>query len=283
MKNIKIEIMKTMCYFFSVFLLLPVFSDPVFSQDALKSKWYQPENIVFPDSYLFDTDNEVFYHLANDGENLYIYLVMVSDASQIKALRYGLTIYIDPVAKNRKNSWIKLLTSEPDQQSFFPDRQVSPADREAARIQRRQAMLSQVVNAEISGFGMKKSVIPISELKDITCRIHLDDQVKLNIIYAIPLSLIDNDKPLNNFSFGIETGSLNMDQMQVGRPGMGAGGGRPQGAPGERPAGMRPGGGERPGAERSPEEIKERRASMQKLMVPVKVWVKSVSLAETEN
>jgi len=272
--------MKTLTYFFLFFLSL-IFH-LTYSQDVLRSKWYQPEKIIFPDAYNFDAENDIFYYLANDEQNLYVYLVMVSDASQIRAMRYGLTIFIDPEAKSRKKTYIKLLAPENDQPEFYQNRTAPGADREVARIERRKLMVSQVMNAEISGFGLKKSIIPVSEMKDISCQIQLDDQVKLNYIFTIPLTKIADGVPLNQFSFGIETGSLNMDQMPSGRPEWGAGGGRPEGAMGERPAGIRPGSGERPGEGRSPEEMQERRASMQKLMVPIKVWVKSVSLAEAK-
>ena len=81
---------------------------------------------------------------------------------------------------------------------------------------------------------------------------------------------------------------MNMDEMAAGRARMqqqrpdrqsAADGTRPTGT---RTQGVRPGGGDRPGTPPSREEMEQRRQEMQKLTVPMKMWVKSVALAEND-
>lgn len=274
--------MKTKFVILSILTTGILFNYPVSAQEIIRNIWHNPESINFPASYRYDDKNEMHYLFSNDSENLYINLVMVSDASQIRSLRYGLTVYVDPEGKGKKQSYIKFLAPElspREAPQFRPD----PSDPRAGRIDQRKLMASRVTEVEISGFGNKKPVkSEISGLKDFLCSVSIDEQVKLMYGITIPLKKISSGKGAGQFSIGVESGFLNMEDMAANRQRMQSGG-----TPGERPAGQRPqamrqGGGERPGAAVSPEERQQRMQEMQKLTVPVKMWAKSVELAKSE-
>ena len=295
--------MKKFRFFFSV-ILSGLLLMPLSAQEALQSKWSEPDNVTFPSSFQYDDKNEIYYLISNDSENLYIQLVMVTDASEIRSLRYGLAVYVDPDGKEKKASSIKFLPSQTGGREGVQNRP-DPADSQIGRIDQRKSMASGIKEVEISGFGNKKPLkTSESDLSGISWKVNIDDQVKLNYEISIPLEKLLTGKTMDAFSLGVESGFMNMEEMAAGRPGMQdrPQGQRPEGqrAEGQRPDGQRQqgaqtggqrpgvqrqqgaqtGGNERPGGRRSPEEMEKRRQEMQKLTVPIKMWVKTVTLAK---
>ena len=254
------------------------------AQDALQSKWHNSETFKFPDSFNYDTENELFYLLTNDNDNLYIHLIMVSDASQNKALRFGLTVFIDPELKKSRKNYIKFISPEVPFQSR-PQTDLNEDERQKARLKLREQLASGIYEAEIAGFGVKKPIITsIKDLNGINCEIYVDEQVKLHYNITIPLSKISaKNRAAENFSFGVESGTFDPEKMAMARQRAMSQRGEHSYAARERAEGFRQGGEGRPSPSRNPAEMEKRRLEMQKITIPMKVWINNVSVASDKN
>ncbi len=250
------------------------------AQEALQSKWHRPETIEFPDSFHYDSENELFYLLANDDENLYIHLIMVSDASQNKALRFGLTVFIDPDLKKSRKNYIKFISPEVPFQPR-PQADLNLEERQKARLKQREQLASGISEAEIAGFGIKNPIITsMKDLNGINCEIFVDEQLKLHYNITIPLAKISiKNRIADNFSFGVESGSFDPEKMAMARQRAMSQRGEQSYAARERAEGFRQGGGNRSYPNSNPEEMEKRKLEMQKITIPMKVWIKNVSVA----
>jgi hypothetical protein len=220
----------------------------------------------------YDKKSKFMYLIRNDNENLYIDILLGDQAAIQRTMMFGLTTWIDPQAKKKKNMGI-----------VFPmegnsGRGISPRSREGKDRKEMMALAMQEKNSRMllkgfSGKGSEKEINPMVS-QDIRGRFERLEGEKIRIVLTIPLTMIDM-KPAakdNLLSIGFQTG-----YMDLNRSGMAAGGGsRDRG--GDYHAG-RPGGGPPGGADGMESRGGEQqRMNLNEMATPSKMWIKKVML-----
>lgn len=232
----------------------------------------------------FDSVSNTAYELQRDENNIYLHLQTKEMATQMKILRYGLSIWLDPSMQNRQNQGITFPLPAPD--SAFGrgfgmgfrgegrDQKNDKADKngKASPEQMQQRMLQRVYKRFsdrpkeiiITGLDNNSQKRTLVLGKD-ACPVQVDTEIgsdnTLNYYAIIPIKSIaaGKNKSLNTFGIEIVSGYFQPDEnMQQGNWG-----GRPQN---ENSNGQ---------PQMTEEERNARRAFMMKMMeqmsVPVKI------------
>lgn len=268
-----------------------------------KSAWEQPSSLEneskrdFANDMNYDTESGIMYSLANDSENLFVKMKFSNDVLSTKVIITGLTFWIDTLGK--KNKQLGLVFPIKSSKNKTQGRNDRPRPDQQGDIQRRidtNAFNSRYREGMqtmklLNYFGEGRvDLVDNQNNEGISALLSMDEENMLYYEAVISLNRIfpSPDKYLNDttqyFSFGIETGKLEMPSMgNGGRPQMNlSGGGRGSGG-----AGGQRGGGQGRNAQHSsgssqqmdPDKI----AMMQAMSVESKVWVKKARLDNQVN
>lgn len=265
-----------------------------------KSTWQQPtidENGTSEDwlkGMQYNSESGIMYGLSNDQKNLYVKMKFANHILQQKVMKTGLTFWIDTTGE--KNKQLGLVFPIKSSSHRLPGTQKSRTGNYNPEEITRKQIDTAMFNAKfrdgmqsmqlVNYFGEGRvDLIDNKNTEGINAILRLDRESELYYKAEISLQKIFSNPEnfLNDttqyFSFGIETGKMEMPSNGNGggRPQMGAGGGRgPQGNGGPG------GGGQRGGAPRSSDGNSQmdpdKMAIMKAMSVESKVWVKKARL-----
>ena len=167
------------------------------------------------------------YIVTNDETNLYVCIRATEQPLQMKIVKSGLQLWIDPSGKNKETTGIKFplggnMIRQPATKSIQPE---SLQKNEAGKTD--QARYFQPERAQITLTGFKSEyngTFIASELKEIKASINWDEHNIMTYELAIPIRSfynLDAEKLKDNPVFGL---SFKADAMA------GPGGGNPEGA-----------------------------------------------------
>jgi hypothetical protein len=268
--------------------VLAVFSWPAANAqklNAYQSKWYaslekETEEALINQMQL-DAKSQFLFLISNDEQNLYIDLVVADRAAIQKIMRYGLTTWFNPEAKQKKALGVEFpVTSEGKEQP-----QNFARDKNADKKEMRMAMMASK-NQEMTliGFGEKKEKQVIDPKIDTSFdgNVEMLEGGRLKVSLVISLAKLQRSDLAsfsNPLSIGFETGY--MDVTGQGTPSGGgapSGGGGGGGMYGGMPGGGPPSGGGAPGSMGGSPDQQER-PDISKLASPSKLWIKQVTLS----
>ncbi len=251
---------------------------------------YEPKQVSdgdiskISDLRFYDKKSKVKYDIFRDDENIYVSFIVADYYSQVKILRFGLTLWIDPNNKKKKDMGIEFPIKEELQR---PSQQQRAGMKPGAGMTGGQNMaqlhtmfdLSEKNNLLIGfdGEGSKREIYPEREKCDVYAKIFFDGSNRLVYNAVIPVKYVMQGEGAknDNFTIGIESGHLDMSSAGMGK-GMRPGGGMPGGGrPGGGMGGGMGGGGGRGGMRMSGGG----RPQMSQLTDPLKLWF-SVSLKD---
>ena len=284
------------------------------AQGNAKCRWHD-ETIRTLTLADFDEKKNILYMLSNNRNYLYVNLKVPGADEQKKILMFGLTTWIDPGGKSKKDIGIlfpyRMTNRRTRPQGPLPEWADSLLRPQRGQNQGpgmfRQAMFnfnevkhdlvdrSRVIGLMNYSDTADLVLIPSDNLRDIFAWITIDETGLMHCLVAIPFSKIplNNAHPKKGFSIGLETGFINPEGTPQGRPaggpqgGMGRAGGPPggggrRGGSGSgtgRPSAV-PGGGMRPGGGMSPQQMEEMMRQREILSTPTKFWIRGVTLAK---
>lgn len=234
----------------------------------LKDEYKNVQDIPHLD-YLYDVDQKLFYLITNDSANLYINLKAADQSTQKKILMFGLTVWIDKDAKNKKNTGLRFpVPNEGD-----PENNNRPMVQGLDFNEIKQEIVDNANEIELIGFSGKNSSEIISTLANnaIHAAMFMDTNGDLLYQLCIPLKQLEIDyNPENLLSVNLESGEAKMKgqpgKMKGERPGGGmAGGGMP--------------GGRMPSGNRNPEMMQNRMNDFNQMSTPIKIKLKKVRLS----
>ena len=236
------------------------------------------DGAAFIDRMQYDEKSKLMYFFSNDNERLYIDIVIADRPTMQKVMMYGLTTWINPDGKTKKNSGIRF--------PLAPARRdmKQPAGREPGRD--RDRMVSEMMEARnremaVFGFpGMQEEVIVNPALdEDYRGSVSRLGEDRMLVTLSLPLDKLGRSagqnlsKPL---SVGVESGYLDLNRQGMGMQSSGMqGGGPPSGGhhptDGERSVSTsgRPGGTGQGG-----------QFDLNEMSKPAKLWIKAVKLAD---
>lgn len=262
---------------FSVFIIILLF--PVFA-GAQKVKYYESgwhdSTMMMNDGsdiggMQYDNKSKFLYLVTNDDANLYIDLMLADPPSRQKVMMFGLTIWFDPKAKQKKNMGIRFpLASE---RNMMQRPQGGNQDRNPD-VRFREFLDKKNREMELVGFESDNSIekVDLYLNKDFQGRLEFLDQERMMVHIVMPLKrvCVFQDQEEHAFSLGFETGYMDINRQMGSVMGQ-----RPGGFPGGEMhgGGMPPGGGIRPGGQKQEVNI----AALSK---PSKMWIREVKLAK---
>jgi len=243
-------------------------------------KWHSATDSIYKEEMLdrmsYNEKAELFFSITHDDRNLYIDIIPGDENLARKILMFGMTTWIDPAAKKKKDMGVVFPIAETRENAPRGGNGDDMDNKGATRGEDRDrsAEMEKMLNKKnerlaLLGFtkGGSREVIELMYSTEYRSLIFLEDE-RLQIQMQLPLESISPDLvdgSLDKLSIGFETGYLEMSQQRqqasMGRkPGGGRGGG--MGGP--------PGGGNRSGASGG--------MDMQVMMQPTKLWLKEVRL-----
>ncbi len=265
-------------------------------QKYIADKWQtgdfkQQTDTMLLQSYNYNADNKVFYYISNDDKNIYLSLKLLDKTSQIKILRFGLTVWIDPKAKNNKNLGIKFPIENNDPHFAF--------GKKATLDDKKLQLSQQSVELELIGFnGEDSQIISSSDTNNVHGKLDLAKDTSLVYKLIIPVKCITSVTPFKDddlLSIGFESGFLEPPKSDRsnegfgmnGRGGFGGnmGGGRFGGGTGGGSGSMGGqggygGGGHSRSGNYNPEKMQQRKAEREELSKPIKFWIEKIMLAK---
>lgn len=226
----------------------------------------------------YSKDARMLYSVYNDDQNLYVVMSVMDKTVQKKILMAGLTFWMDTIAKKKEQLGItfpragsmKNSFSKMNKEQMMQQMQNGGMQQSMNYAELNQKFSSSLNDMEIVGFNNKKEpeIVFNQNVNGINASIQFDEEGTLHYQASIPLKFIFSNPAeyLNNpnkvFSFGFETGAVDMPSMPSGgRPGGGMASGGMRG--GAMPGGGRPGG----------------MSGMQELSKTSKFWVKEAHLS----
>lgn len=261
--------------------LLVVLSPSCKTQNIYTSSWAENPNKLPKqvNDLQYNTDTKMLYGIFNDKENLYLVLRVTDKTVQKKILMGGLTFWMDTIGKKKKQFGItfpqagsmKNRFAKMDKQQMMQQMQGGGMQQTINYAEINQKFSSGLNDMKIVGFNHKKDpqIVFNKSTNGINTSLRFDDMGTLHYRSSIPIKLVFSNPEafLNNpdklFSFGFETGAVDMPTMtQGGKPGGGMSGGG-----GMKGGGMH--GGSMPSGGMS---------GMQELSKPSKFWIKSTRL-----
>jgi len=238
------------------------------------------------DDMHYNKDARMLYSIYNDDQYLYVVMSVTDRTIQKKILMGGLTFWMDTIAKKKeqfgitfpragsmKNSFAKM-----NKEQMMQQMQNGGMQQSMNYAELNQKFSNNLNDMEIVGFNNKKEpeIIFNQNANGINASIQFDEEGTLHYQADIPLKFVFNnpEEYLNNpnkvFSFGFETGAVDMPSMPSGgRPGGMAGGMAGGGMAGGMAGGGMRGGG-MPGG----------MSGMQELSKASRFWVKTAHLSK---
>ena len=226
------------------FLIILFFTSLTFSSfsqnnsqrnSTIKSAYLEKELSDF----LYNSDNDFYYKLAYDTENILIDIKFVSNTIITKFLRSGLTTWIDIKSKSKKDFGISLEGNA----ELFRDQQIRIQGLNGAeRVAYLKLMLGQINYFKISGKSIPEEYyVSMKRTTGIRGSLSFDEASVLNYKIIVPFAELykngDDSKKLISIGFSSEQNSNQKpEQRQAGMspgsqrqgggtPGMGKGGG----------------------------------------------------------
>lgn len=222
----------------------------------LSTTWEKPEykqaEQIPATAYIYDNDERLFYLIGNDKLNLYVHLKSNNPTIQRQLMRTGLTVWIDTLAKKKKNVGLKFPVENMGSFKALPQLAKNSA-KEAPYIEEmKEKYIEKLYDIELIGFSGEGSreMIP-SHSKFASCSVNLNTKKDILYTFKVPFQSLGIDYASGKLlSISIESGALPEHRRPEGMSGR-TGGGRPGGMGGGRSGmgGGRPGGmgGGRPG------------------------------------
>jgi len=205
-------------HFLTVFILLPVLVRTAFAQqDKVLTLAAPPTNIVIDgdtrewgDSLrYYNTEYHINYSLANTGDTLYMALRLNDRRDQIRMLRAGLTLSIDPKGK-KKESFSITFPLNVQGASVLANVNNDDASSEVSQQDREELMrerLTTLRGIKVSGFkDIEDEMITTSNTYGIQTAVNYDQNGDLVCEAAIPLIFFHSDPAAKNewsFNFKI--------------------------------------------------------------------------------
>jgi hypothetical protein len=236
----------------------------------------------------YNEKSQFLFLISNDESSLYVNLMVSDKAAVQKIMRYGLTTWINPEAKQKKKLGIEFPVSSEKQAVPAFDRGKT-GDRKEARMAMMAAKNELMI---LTGFGEK------GEIKELDPRNNESFQGRVEMIEGgnLQINLVLSLDKLNLdmsgvsgkvFSLGFETGYMDVTGQGVssggGQQGGGMYGGGMQGG-GSPPGGGMQGGGPPPGGGAqggvSGSQDQQERPDIGKLASPSRLWIKQVILSK---
>jgi hypothetical protein len=262
--------MKALCSVITIFLLMfPVISLPAFSKDKSgtdKNKYpscYNPGIKVdgnssdWPSSYLYcNFEAKVFYAATNDSSNLFLFVQILDPSQQMSLYRNGLTIYIDPLGKKKKDCSLNVKfrmqgpgakqpgrPGKDDQKQFLHDSVMPPPNGTKKPGPGKTRAVSTILTTAGFKTGFNGTGSILAGDNEISAAAAIDSANVLTIEAKIPLeAFLKNPWISSNLTMFFETNieSRNQDQHMVqDQPGQ-----MPDQELGDRPGGGHPEGGD---------------------------------------
>lgn len=253
---------------------------------TLESRWHEPSSVPQsnPENYQYDTDAGMMYLFSNTTDSLFVDLKFPDHITARKVRQAGLTLWLDPEAKNNRTYGIRFPL--PGKRNHAASRrhvempEVVEGEDGFKRLRypegkagnERAELIRENLEMQLIGFGEEREgpVMPLHN-STIKLRLYYDENNILSYHMALPLNKIaDNHKVEDNpLSIGIVTGHLQRpDQNRdMTRRQPGAGGGRR--------GGMMPGNyyGQR----------QNRQHDYSRLFSSTQIWIKKVWLATKDH
>ncbi len=246
-------------------------------KSGIQSLWHG-ENINQLTILNYQQDKNIFYLVSNNQEYIYLNLVVPRSNDQKKILLLGLTVYVDPSGKSKKDLAImypyrwtgrRYRPDNPTESDSIDDRELpfwtgmdprstgdinrqgmrNPGARNLANFDLVKYSLAEMSRRiGLKGYTNTSDVIAIPSTNPLEVHgwIVFDSTGVLYYSLAIPFVKVPVKENMgkNGFSIGIETGFISQEAMMANRPG----GGQPGGMGGRPGGGMgRSGGGARGG------------------------------------
>ncbi len=229
----------------------------------------------------YDSKAKMLYGISNDTENLYVNIKITDYTVQKKVLVTGLTLWIDTVGKKQENFGItcpvegefhKLLRENVKRGE--KSHGMKKMDKQAVNHEYKEGF----AKMELSGFEPDvNSVTTNKNVSNINMTLRIDSlqimyyeaSIPLNKIFTNPNEYLNDTTKL--FSYGVETGSIDVPVTPSSAGGRGSGAGKGGG----RGAG---GAGKGGGGSRTANSS-QRMVEMQEMAQPSKFWVKSARLS----
>jgi hypothetical protein len=300
-------------------IVLIVFGQSLNSQKSgIQSLWHG-ENIHQLSVLDYMQDKDIFYLVSNNQDTLFLSLIVPKSDDQKKILLFGMTIYIDPMGKSKKDfvilfpfrrtggkykpENISAADSLMFRQMFAGESMDSTRTDNENRQNMRNPRVRALANFESMKYGLAERnrfivlkgftdtadviAIPSSNPREVRGWMNFDAGGILHYTIALPLEKVPIKKiaSASGFSIGIETGFFNPGQTQANNPqAMGRQGGRRSGGGGRGGGGAGASGLRGPGggSGMSPQQRQDMLEQMEALKTPIKFWIKKISLAEKE-
>lgn len=227
-------------YLFALFSLI-LLHDLCAQKKIKSSKWretiLQPElKKVLREAYLYDSKTKLLYSINNDRDNIYIDLIVTEQTSIRKILQGGLTVWIDPMAKNKKNLGVQFpLAQEP------PARSNQNGNNQQGNNGERPKMPTFDENMKIELIGLNGVE---SHFIDANTKDHINGNLSFNEYKELEYHLTIPFQKLCGVSLVNQEVSINLISGKTSMP---SGGGPSGGQGGGRQGGGPPGGGGGPG------------------------------------
>ncbi len=240
----------------------------------------------------YSPDAKMFYNIFNDDERLYAVMLVNDQITQKKIMMAGLTFWMDTIAKKKRNFMIAFPLPGSMKNSFegmnreeMKRQMQNGTERQSMNYaELNERLLGSLYEMEIVGFrNIQLPEIVAQDSAGITASLQFDEQGRLHYQASIPLSFVFSkpqeylENPDKVFSFGFETGAVDMPMMSSGgRSGGGMkgsgmqGGGMGGGGMGGDMQGGKGGGGKKGGGPP---------AGMQELSKESTFWVKGAHLS----
>ena len=186
---------------------------------------------------IFFKDENIGIGIQNDSNNVYICLVTSNRAHIIRALRNGLTIWIDPQNKNRTYGIKYPIGMSNDMMFNYPQNQNGDYQDMGSMMKKYESSLNEfeLVNKD----GELLSAIPVKndygiELKVNIIRDQLVYELKIPLDHSINKGFFVNTTPGSHIRLGFEEGKLDRSQIQQRNKENGFEGGSGEGEEGRR-------------------------------------------------
>jgi len=197
------------------------------------------------ESFFCNLATNIYYAAANDSSNIYLCIQVLNHAVQMSLLKSGLTLYLDPFGKKKKNCYLRFTFQPPEfsgppqeisrkpgqgenmhPEQELPDRRVSnnqiPVKKGIPGKSLRQVLRLIPIVIETNGFkdGFNGKVLPGVKIHDFAALGAVDSSGMLTIEASVPKNAFLRDSiALKCISLGFEITEL-ITSSPIGNPGV---------------------------------------------------------------
>jgi hypothetical protein len=168
-----------------------------------------------------DSDSKFQYNVCFDAENIYVRLKFSDDMTQAKIGRFGLTLWLDPNGKKKRNLGLKYPTPTGRDFSFIdnPSDQSQNQNREEARLKMKRDLIKDTEVLELIGLAKDNIVSSRVGLKNgIQVIIVMDEKSEYVYETKIPFKAYRLSKAsIPELTLGFETGKYIPKSTTIGQ------------------------------------------------------------------